>query len=164
MITPKVATFLAISFVACTTFPLQARRMLVLSYQQLLDQSDLVVVAIPTSKTADTVEEGFLPGIVRQDQNGDQSKIETIGVETVFKVAVVFKGDKTVRQFVLHHYRESEPCADLDAASLVSFDPTNLAQRSSYLMFLVREQDGRYAPTGGQTDLGYKSVSRVRFE
>jgi hypothetical protein len=37
--------------------------MVVLSYQEMLEKSDLVVIATPKSKTTDTKEQAFLPGI-----------------------------------------------------------------------------------------------------
>jgi hypothetical protein len=144
--------------------PLQARETIVLSYQEMLEKSDLVVIATPSSKTTDTREQAFLPNIWLQDKDGKRSKIESIGVQTVFAVSVVLKGDKTTKQFVLHHYREAQIRPALDEASLVSFDPSDLSQRSSYLLFLVREPDGRFAPIGGQTDPGYKTISRLPFE
>jgi hypothetical protein len=49
----------------------------------------------------------------------------------------------------------------MDGALLVFFDPADISKRSSYLLFLVRERDGRYAPTGGQTDPGHKAVLKV---
>ncbi len=143
---------------------LQARETIVLSYQEMLEKSDLVVIATPKSKTTDTKEQAFLPDIWMQDKNGKRSKIESIGVQTVFAVSAVLKGDKTTKQFVLHHYREAQASPALDGASLISFDPSNLSQRSAYLLFLVLEPDGRFAPTGGQTDPGYKAISRLPFE
>lgn len=74
----------------------QARLMDVLSYKDLLDKSGLVVIATPKSKTTDTKEQAYLPNITRQDENGNQSRVESIGVETVFTVAAVLKGDKTI--------------------------------------------------------------------
>jgi hypothetical protein len=79
----------------------QARLMAVLSYQEMLEKSDLVVIATPKSKTTDTKEQAFLPGIWLQDKDGKQSKIKSIGVETVFAVSAVLKGDATVKQFTL---------------------------------------------------------------
>jgi hypothetical protein len=77
----------------------------------------------------------------------------------------VLKGDKTTKQFTLHHYRKAQIRAPgLDEPSLVFFDPSDLSQRSAYLLFLVREPDGRFAPTGGQTDPGYKVINRLPFE
>lgn len=142
----------------------QAREMVVLSYQQMLEKSDLVVIATPKSKTTDTKEQAFLPDIVDQDKDGKQTRIKSIGVETVFAVSAVLKGDTTIKQFTLHHYREAQISDALDGPFLVSFDPSNMSKRSSYLLFLVREPDGRFAPVGGQTDPAYNAVSRLRFE
>jgi hypothetical protein len=44
----------------------QARKMLILSYQQMLEKSDVVVIATPRSKTTDTEEQAFLPNIWQQ--------------------------------------------------------------------------------------------------
>src|SRR5229473_8344540 len=65
-----------------------------ISYQELVDKSELVVIATPKSKTTDTKEQAYLPNIMRQDENGNQSRVESVGVETVFAVAAVLKGDK----------------------------------------------------------------------
>jgi len=142
----------------------QAREMLVLTYQEMLAKSDIVVIATPKSKTTDTSERAFLPNIWFQDKDGRRSKIESIGVETVFAVSAVLKGDVTDRQFTLHHYREAKSLPMVDGAFLVFFDPSDISKRSSYLLFLVREPDGRFAPTGGQTDPGYKAINPLPFE
>jgi hypothetical protein len=150
---------------ACWVAPgSKARVMSVLTYQQLLDKSDLVVIATPTTKTTDTKEESFLPNIVSTDREGKQSKVTAIGVETTFKVCAVLKEDKGLQQFVLHHYRQASSELMMNGPMLVSFDPSEMKQRSSYLLFLVREPDGRYAPTGGQTDPAFKAVSKVPIE
>jgi hypothetical protein len=142
----------------------QARKMVMLSYQQMFEKSDVVVIATPKSKTTDTKEQAFLPNIWLQDKDGKQSEIKSIGVETVFAVSAVLKGDATIKQFTLHHYREAQISAELDGPHLVSFDPSDMSKRSSYLLFLVREPDGRLAPIGGQTDAGGKAISRLPFE
>jgi hypothetical protein len=141
-----------------------ARKTLVPSYQEMLAKSDLVVIANPTSKTADTSEESFLSNIWMQETGGKQSRIKSIGVETVFAVSAVLKGDSTLRQFTLHHYREAQVSRALNGPYLVRFDPSDISKRSSYLLFLVREPDGRFAPIGGQTDPGTKAISPVPFE
>jgi hypothetical protein len=158
-----VATTAAILFCAAPNQS-QARKMVVLSYQQMLEKSDVVLIATPQTKTTDTKEQAFLPGIWLPDNDGKQSKIKSIGVETVFAVSAVLKGDATVKQFTLHHYREAQISAALDGPYLVSFDPSDMSKRSSYLLFLVREPDGRFAPIGGQTDPGDKAISRLPFE
>ena len=150
---------LASAIFSCTASQSQARLMSVLSYQELLDKSDLVVIAAPLTRTADTTERAFLPNIFRQDKDGKQIQIGAIGVETAFKSAAVLKGDKTVEQFVLHHYREAEPPdVELNGPFLVSFDPSH---PGFYLLFLIRETDGRFAPAGGQTDPGFRAISAL---
>jgi len=143
----------------------EARLIEVLSYQEMLDKSDLVVIATPKSKTTDTKEQAILQNIVRQDKEGKQSKLKSLGVETVFAVSAVLKGDKKTKQFTLHHYREAQTViAELNGPLLVFFDPSVPSQRSSYLLFLVREPDGRFAPTGGQTDPGYKAINHLPLD
>jgi hypothetical protein len=139
----------------------QARLMAVLSYQEMLDRSDLVVIATPKAKTVDTREQSFLPNIWQQDKDGNKTGVKSIGVETVFVVDAVLKGDRVTRRFTLHHYREAQGGVSTNGPSLVFFDPSDTSQMNSYLLFLVREPDGRFAPTGGQTDPGYKAVSRL---
>ena len=53
----------------------QARIISVLSYQEMLAKSDLVVIANPISETTDTKERAFLLGIWLQQKDGKQSKI-----------------------------------------------------------------------------------------
>jgi len=48
----------------------QARFVSVLTYQEMLANSDLVVIADPISKTTDTKEEAFFPEIWRQEKDG----------------------------------------------------------------------------------------------
>jgi hypothetical protein len=163
----KVVRFvlMAAAILICAT-PNQSegRKTVVLSYQEMLEKSDLVAIANPKSKTTDTKEQAFLPGIWLRDKDGKQSKIKSIGVETVFAVSAVLRGDTTVKQFTLHHYREAQISTALDGPELVSFDPSDMSKRSSYLLFLVREPDGRFAPIGGQTDPGYKVINPLPFE
>ena len=142
----------------------QAREIAVLSYQEMLAKSDLVVIADPISKTADTKEESFLPGIWMQESNGRHSTIKSIGVETVFSVSAVLKGDESLKRFTLHHYRKAEVINATNEPYLVHFDPSDISKRSSYLLFLVHEPDGRYAPIGGQTDPGMKAIGAIPFE
>ena len=153
-------TLLAAFALACCIAPRSKGRLLVLpTYQEMLDRSDLVVIATPITRTADTKEQAFLPDVWVQDEHGNRTKVIAIGVETRFKVEVVLKGDTTVREFVLHHYREpSKICKNCPV--LVFFDPAALSGRE-WLLFLIREKDGRYAPTGGQTDPGLRAITSL---
>lgn len=114
------------------------------TYQELFDQADLVVVAVPIS-THDTKESGGLPG---------WSTIETVGVNTEFQSSVVMKGDTKVKKFILHHYRLKNPKQiPPNAPSFVGFKPPfKLETSERFLLFLKRESDGKYAPVSGQID------------
>jgi hypothetical protein len=129
------------------------------SYQQLLDKSDLVVIATPTA-TGDTKEHIALPGFEAQ---------RVIGVETRFAVSAVLKGDKAIKDLVLHHYRSDVKETPRDIAAgyvpsvpngptFVYFEP---AKKREFLIFLVREADGRYAPAFGQVDPGVCGISML---
>jgi|GEM_PF-1599567 len=106
------------------------------SEYKLFDKADLVVIAVPIT-TKNTEERCKLP-----------EGFAVAGVETEFEVVSVTKGDKTLKKFVLHHYRlvtEGVPRSPF----LLSFDPQ---QRQEYVLHLRKEPDGRYAPVNGQTD------------
>lgn len=115
------------------------------SYQELLDKSEVVVIATATA-TNDTREHIQLPGFVGQP---------VIGVETKFEVSAVLKGKKEIKDLILHHYR-ADGVVVPNGPTFVSFDP---AKQRTYLLFLVREADGRYAPTFGQADPGLCGIN-----
>ena len=144
---------------ACCVPRSTARPIITLQYQELLNKSDMVVIATPLTKTVDTDE--HLPGIVSQDQYGTHSPVYSVGVETTFAVSAVLKGDTTVEAFVLHHYRTASKEPAVNGPLLVFFDSL---RQSSYLLFLTRESDGRYAPTGGQTDPAFKAIQKIELE
>jgi hypothetical protein len=114
-------------------------------YQELLEKSDLVVIATPTA-TNDTKEHINLPGFVGQP---------VIGVETRFNVSAVLKGDKALTDFVLHHYRPDGVVVP-NGPTFVSFAPAEspASIHRTYILFLLRQVDGRYAPVVGQADPG----------
>jgi len=137
----------------------QSRITIEQNYQELLERSDLVVIATPTTSTADTKEVTFFSDLLHVDAEGRQTKVEATGVETRFECLAILKGNSQVKQFVLHHYRETaSPRLEADGPLLVSFNPSDHAD---YLLFLVRERDGRFAPTGGQTDPGRRTITKL---
>src|SRR5260370_24766678 len=71
-----------------------ARAVRIWPYQELLEKSDLVVLATPTA-TNDTKEQIDLPGFVGE---------HVIGVETKFTVSAFLNSDKACSYFVFHHY------------------------------------------------------------
>jgi hypothetical protein len=120
------------------------------TYQQLVDKSDLVVIAKPrlTNDTAERVAnwQGFTMQSV-------------IGVETKFTVASVLKGDKNLKNFTLHHYRPDGVWVP-NGPTFISFDPSAElrsdvpAVTATYILFLTKEPDSRYASSAGQVDPG----------
>ena len=122
------------------------------TYQDMLDKSDLVVIAEPTA-TKQTAEAMILPGI--------SPDIHVVGVETAFEVSATLKGSKETKTLLLHHYRFADPSESklLGAPDLAVFDPKT---KQCFLLFLVRESDGRYAPVTGQTDPADFSVLELK--
>jgi hypothetical protein len=140
---------LTTAFLLCFNWIVAARAVRIWPYQELLAKSDLVVLATPTA-TNDTNEHIDLPGFAGE---------HVIGVETKFTVSAVLKGDKAIKDFVIHHYRTTygQNIAHVpNGPTFVSFDPVanpTIAPRT-FILFLIRETDGRYAPVVGQTDPG----------
>ena len=126
------------------------------TFAQLMERADLVVVAIPL-ETRETSERTELPDIWTSLPDGAKAPIRVGGVETVFKCLLVFKGACPPDSVLtLHHYRELEKRAVvMSGPILLTFDP---GVKRGFLMFLMREQDGRYAPAGGQTDPGSNGI------
>jgi hypothetical protein len=126
-----------------------ARVVRIWSTQELLDKSDLVVTAT-LKATNDTKEHIDLPGFVGE---------HVIGVDSQFAVSAVLKGDRSKTNIVLHHYRASDGTNIShvpNGPTFVSFAPPEKSTSvpREYVLFLVREADGRYAPVVGQTDAG----------
>jgi hypothetical protein len=116
------------------------------TFQEMFAKSDLVVIAVPMS-TKDTGEHSTLRDI--------SPPVAVLGLSTEFDVRLVVKGDTKIKTFVLHHYRLEHGEAMISGPALVTF---NSKQWTSFLLFLIREPDGRYAPVTGQTDPGGFSV------
>ena len=115
-------------------------------YQELVDKSDLIVIAKPVS-THDTPERTV--SLAAGQSFGDWA---FLGLSTEFDVSLVIKGDKSLKTIVLHHFRfekTDEHVVLMDGPGLVSFDP---AKMKSWLLFLKKEADGRFAPVNGQID------------
>jgi hypothetical protein len=120
-------------------------------YQQMFNEADLVLIGKPLS-TKDTAEHAMLPG---------WESIHVVGIDTEFETHLVLKGDRNVKRFILHHYRldsRLEPLPITDGPSLANLDPK---EHKSYLLFLIKERDGRYAPASGQVDPAAFSVIKL---
>ena len=72
------------------------------------------------------------------------------------------KGAQSAKKATLHHYQLADPKQlMMNAPSLASFDAQ---QPTRYLLFLHREQDGRYSPVSGQTDPLMFSVVKLEAD
>jgi hypothetical protein len=123
------------------------------SYADLFAKSDFVVIATPLTAPRDTSERMTLQDI--------SPPVRVIGVTTEFQTLFVLKGSRRQR-FKLHHYREPPPKPNvivMGGPALATFDPAK--GRKRYLLFLVREADGRFAPVSGQKDPANISVQEV---
>lgn len=116
--------------------------------QEVFDKADLVVIATVVS-SSDTKERITLPEI--------DSRNQVIGVETEFQTSLVLKGPADFTKFRLHHYRSSEDFTN--GPMLIEIPP---GKHHTYLLFLIKERDGTYAPVTGQTDPTVQSVLQLR--
>ena len=130
--------------------PVASRNIPGFEYDELFANSDFVVIAEPASKTRDTKEhtvltENISPGV------------SAIGVVTDFKCLLVLNGPKRQR-LTLHHYKlapaakrsEGVETVILNGPTFKTYEPQLGGQ--PFLMFLIRERDGRFAPVAGQID------------
>jgi hypothetical protein len=166
MALPRIIAAAALA-VALVSGAASARPLREFSFEQLFSRANLVVIAQPEAKTHDTGEVTTFPGIGTQDANCDMQPVPAYGVETPFLVIRTLRGDARLHRFVLHHYREATPPPSalgpiaeviVVGANVVAFDPNDHDQPHAFLLFLVREKDGRYAPVGDMTDPGMQSV------
>jgi hypothetical protein len=142
----RTKVILILLMLLCLSRSLEARLERHWTYQEMYAKSDLVAIADVVS-TKDTTERTTLPHF---------ASIVLVGVVTEFKISVKFKGPKDLRTFKLHHYRyqsNADEASVSDTPFLVKIDPA-----ASYLLFLVKQPDGNYAPVTGQTDPAVLSV------
>ncbi len=118
------------------------------SYDDLATNATLVVVATPTNVT-EISEVAALPNIVTVHPDGSKEPVMGAGVDTTFQILTVLKGECATRSLVLHHYKEARKMPSFGPPGLVSFEPKD---KKRYLMFLLKEADGRYVAVSGQTD------------
>ena len=147
-------TYLTLLMALCLAIESHARLMRqAWSYDMLNDKATLVVIATPIN-VVETSELAALPNIATVHTNGTQEAVMGKGVETSFKVLTVLKGERDIKQLVLHHYTLASAPASC-GPELVSFQPEG---KKEYLLFLQKEADGRYVAVTGQTDPQFSIV------
>lgn len=127
--------------------------MILHSYREYAEKADVIVVAQAVDRTRDTPELATLPGAAIPNSDGTPRPFEAIGVETRFRPFLILKGDDVLGEFTLHHYREKTGRCGANCVSLFAFDPGLRNGTSTFLMFLAKERDGRYAPALDVTDI-----------
>ena len=140
--THPMKTKLTLFTLFCLAVTSHARIGMGWTYEQLKTNATLVVIATPVQANV-TEERTPIAG----------SNVEGKGLETIFEVLSVLKGNEATNRIVLHHFalareRKSSVYSDLDPR-LISFEPK---EKKQYLMFLRREADGRYFAVSGQYD------------
>ncbi len=133
----------------------QTRLIATPSEQELFDHADVVVIAVP-GIGRDTDEKAVLPNL-RPD-------VHVVGVTTELKVKAWLKGEPRTPKIELHHYRLDWNKATTPLNNGPLLLEFHSAEARTYLMYLVREADGRYAPVAGQTDPAGFSIMRVMRE
>jgi hypothetical protein len=129
----------------------QSRVVQIWSYADLVGKADAVVIAVPTSVNESTAIVPF-PGLWTTDMKGETGPLGSHEVETTFNVRAVLKGSGDVKKFVLLHYvlaidDASKPI--VDGPGVLSFEPKD---KKSFLMFLKKEEGGRFSAVSGQAD------------
>jgi hypothetical protein len=122
------------------------------TYQQMFEKADLVVIARPIN-TSDTAEHQMLPDYA--------PPLPVIGVTTEFETRLVLKGSKDVTLFKLHHFRYRADADETAMSNTPELLKIKVEKRTTFLLFLIKERDGRYAPVTGQTDPAISSVLKL---
>jgi hypothetical protein len=130
-----------------------------LSFEEMFDRAHLVVIATAT-RTRDTNERKKLIDIdVIQTTRPELVREEVIGVETEFQSRLILKGSKDAKKFLLHHYRLAVEAEETNGPQFIRIPS---GRHATFLMFLTKEKDGRYAPVTGQFDPAVLSVFEIQ--
>jgi hypothetical protein len=145
----RLALIATVSLSLIAADPGYSRNIPGFDYDELFANADFVVIAEPASKTRDTRERTVLTKNISPG-------VSALGVVTEFKCLLVLKGAKR-QHFTLHHYRlvpadrvDRVERVILNGPTFKTYEPQLGGQ--PFLMFLVRERDGRFAPVAGQID------------
>src|SRR6266481_7572707 len=116
------------------------------TYEEMFNKADLVVLARFVS-SEDTNERSVLKENLPQP-------VDVLGVISRFDTCLILKGPKDVTKFELHHYKLNGPPVGNGPALI----RVTAGRQPAFLMFLVKETNGRYVPVTGQSDPAVFSV------
>ena len=122
------------------------------SYERLLNESDLVVIAVATNV----------------EDSGETTKlkpwdVDFFGVHTAFAVKATLKGKLDKDQITVLHYRLEKEVQNINGPSLVTFRLKGIEGKTKtgrkfgigkprYLLFLKKGKDDLFEPVSGQVD------------
>lgn len=148
----KVIAIFVATLITANVCRLEARLRPGWNFREMFDKADLVVVGrVVTSKDKG---QSVLPDW--------HPPLKVVDVLTEFETLLMFKGAKEVRKFKLRHYRYRSEEDEFAAANNPQLIKINPGEQPAFLLFLVKERDGTYAPFGGQTDPAAMSVFDLR--
>ena len=136
----RLRTFLLSIFALSVPHLLTARIVHTWTYQEMFDKADLVVIAAWVS-TKETGDRSILKDI--------DPPLEGIGADSEFQSRLILKGSKEIKKFRLHHYKLKDGENIANGPRLIRIEPRT---HPTFLLFLIREKSGSYAPVTGQTD------------
>lgn len=147
-----IAIFVAALFIA-NVCPLKARLREGWSFREMFDRADFVVIA----RVVASRDKGQLTTLPNFDP-----ALKVIEVLTEFESLLLVKGAKDTVKFELRHYRYQSEEEEFAAANNPQLIKINPGEQPAFLLFLVKERDGKYAPFGGQIDPAAMSVFDLR--
>ena len=123
-----------------------ARILYTWTYREMFDKADLVIIAqyISSKETGERIK---LKDI--------DLPIDGIGMVSEFEGRLVLKGSKDTTKFTLHHYRVEHQERYANGPRVIQIAANT---HPTFLLFLIKEKDGKYAPVTGQTDPAIFSV------
>jgi hypothetical protein len=126
----------------------EARRTRDWRYEELVATSDVIVIAIPV-EVRKTSKSTTVPGVLSQDQNGDQHSVIAYFGVTKLQILAVLKGKLPKEHIFLRHlYRNTPPTTELNGLSFLEFIPNG---KTRFLLFL-KQEGNEFVPVAGQTD------------
>lgn len=129
-----------------------------MSFQEMFEKSDLVVIATAVRSKETTERKRLVDIDTIPTSRPDLLQDEVIGVETEFVTRVALKGPKDLKKFVLHHYKFANGNDETNGPQFIQIPS---GRHATFLMFLIKQKNERYAPVTGQFDPAVLSIFEI---
>lgn len=146
--------------VNCVPSTTNAQLLDIVSYQGEFDKSDVVVIARAdsTQKTAEAIN---LSSFATYGYTAHETQVPASGFETTCIIEAVLKGDETLKDINVRGV-DRPPHIQVHYYIVNGYESAEtLKQDDKYLMFLKREEDGRYAPASGKALPRVTAINRL---